>query len=145
MSANYVVSRIKEALYNAKGNKAKAKQQIIAWAKTDVQLLEGLTRAHLGGIVDFNINRVESGKGLPSTASPAAKAAPKKAQRKMVNPAQGSAFGQEILKTVSSGNATVFGLESYESPNLPSKDSGASQRHVDALNHIASFSGNKVN
>ena len=145
MSANYVVSRIKEALYNAKGNKAKAKQQIMAWARTDVQLLEGLTRAHLSGIVDFNINRVESGKGLPSAAAPSRGSAPKKAKRKMVNPAKGSAFGQEILKTVSSGNATVFGLESYESPNPPSKDNAASQRHVDALNHIASFSGNKVN
>lgn len=137
MSANYVVSRIKEALYNAKGNKKIASQQIMAWAMDDMQLLKGLTRAHLGGIVAYNIERVASGKAGDDNSHAQLNQTPN-SSRKMVNPKDSSEFGRELLKTVSKG--VVFGLESYETPTAPVK---TSQRHIDTLNHIASFSKGK--
>lgn len=139
MSVNYVVSRIKEALYNAKGNKKLAAKQVTAWAQQDTELLNGLTRAHLGGIVAFHVDRVASGRAdtdapaTPAASAPQKPAAPK---RKVVNPAQGTKFAQEILRGASDPNAQIFGLESYAAPNK----AATSKRHKDALQHIASFS-----
>lgn len=144
MSVNYVVSRIKEALYNAKGNKKLATKQIMAWALQDTELLQGLTRAHLGGIVAYHIDRVASGRADSAPSKPAANASAKAAasqQRKTVNPARGTPFAQEILKNVSNPNAPIFGLESYAAPTQ--SNAATSKRHKDALTHIASFSHTK--
>lgn len=139
MSVNYVTSRIKEALYNAKGNKKLATKQIAAWAQQDTELLQGLTRAHLGGIVAFHIDRVASGRADAETKTSGQNSNPKKQsapKRKTVNPAQGTAFAQEILRGASNPNAQIFGLESYAAP----AKAATSQRHKQALQHIASFS-----
>lgn len=140
----YLTSRIKEALYNANGNKTKAIHQITSWAAQDQQLLQALTRAHLGGIIAYHVDRVASGKPAKGSASSAKKASAKsstprasKGGKKRVNVRDGSAFGQAILKAASDTNASVFGLESYAAP---SKDDLTSQRHVDAVKHLASFS-----
>lgn len=142
--SNYLVSRIKEALYNSGGNKTKAMQQVMAWSAQDMQLLQALTRAHLSGIVAYHVDRVASGGAKSSggaaskpTAQPQARPRAASPQQKMVNPAQGSPFGQAILKAASSTNASVFGLESYEAPRREDK---TSPRHVEAMKHIASFS-----
>jgi hypothetical protein len=136
MSSNYVVSRIKEALYNANGNKKLAGEQIQAWAMEDIQLLKGLARAHLGGIVAYHIDRVASGKDVPATNQTIQKPAAASKGRSTIEPMQTSAFGREILRSAARANASVFGLESYESPTKPAK---TSQRHIDALNHIAAI------
>ncbi len=140
MSVNYVVSRIKEALYNAKGNKKLAAKQISAWAQQDTELLKGLTHAHLGGIVAYHIDRVASGRAESADKQQSANASKSRVsseqQRKTVNPARGTAFAQEILKGVSNPHAPVFGLESYSAPTK----AATSKRHKDALQHIASFS-----
>lgn len=139
-SGNYLISRIKEALYNAGGNKTKAMNQIMAWSAQDMQLLQALTRAHLSGIVAYHVDRVASGgaKGASKAAPSKPKAKPAAPQaRKTVNPAQGNPFGQAILKAASSADSAVFGLESYESPR---RAEHTSSRHVEAMKHIASFS-----
>lgn len=150
-SSNYVLSRIKEALYNSNGNKAQAMRQVLSWAGTDMQLLQGLTRAHLSGIVAYHVDRAAAGraggagemrsagakKKTPPAEPIARRATPKVGQRRMVSPSQGSPFGQEILKAASNTRSQVFGLESYESP-VPAQPT--SKRHEDVMRHLASFS-----
>lgn len=144
MSANYVVSRIKEALYNAGGDKRQAGQQILAWAMEDMQLLKGLSRAHLGGIVAYHVDRVAAGKEAPEHTRRAEKpatqtpqAATQAARQTIESTQQTSAFGREILRSASRADAAIFGLESYEAP--VSRPAKTSQRHIDALNHIAAI------
>lgn len=140
----YVQKCIIQALKAAGGNKARALQQVMAWAAKDMNLLQGLTRAHLNGIVAYHIERVASrqGGGTMNNVSPAPRIKPQASQpkREMVKPSQGNAFGQQILRAASSGNAQMFGMESYQSPTRPSEEDGkTSQRHIDAMMHIASF------
>lgn len=135
MSLEYAENRIKEALKLAKGNPAKARQQIIAWAMEDSQLLFALAKPHLSGIVAYNIERVASGRADSSRqgqgGSPAPKAAPEAAApRPGKKPEQ---FGLEILKAVA-GNPAIFGLEDT---GAMKKASPVSQRHVDAIRAIA--------
>ncbi len=143
-ASTYLTSRLKEALYNAKGNKAKAMQQIISWSAQDMQLLQALTRAHLSGIVAYHIDRVAEGKEATSvmpSKSPAAvprKATGKKPSRKRVDPARGNAFGREILKAASNAEASIFGLETYRAPTR--QDEQSSNRQADVMKHLASFS-----
>ncbi len=137
-----MTSRIKEALYNADGNATKAIQQITAWSQQDHQLLHALTRAHLGGIVAYHVERVSSGKSVqdkpaPSARRPVKNAAAVKPEKRRVDVRKGSPFGQAILRAASSPKASIFGLESYDAPT---RDDKISQRQIDAMKHIASFS-----
>lgn len=138
MSSTYVETRIKDALKASKGNKARASQQLIAWAMQDIKLLQGLTRAHLGGIVAYNVDRVASGRAEVTRSKPAPK--PKTAAP-ITKPATGDGFGKELLKAVASENAAVFGLETYSSPSGTTQ---TSQRHIDAMSQIVSASKNKL-
>ncbi len=129
MSQEYAESRIKEALKLAKGNQAKARQQVITWAMQDERLLQALTKSHLSGIVAYNIDRVASGRA-EAAKHPAALAETKttKAKKEPV-------FGMELLKAVASSSADVFGLEH----NAPLGRRGqASQEHIDAIQAIVS-------
>ena len=137
MSMEYAEKRIKEALNLAKGNRLKARQQVIAWTYEDSKLLHELTKAHLNGIVAYNVERVDSGR------AEAAKAAPPKVEPKAKKQAAPQAkpkseeekFGLEILKAVAGSNPAIFGLED---PGAPRGRTGASQKHIDAINALAS-------
>lgn len=126
MSLKYAEAKIKEALMNADGNQARARQQIIAWAMEDAKLLQALTKHHLTGIAAYHVERVASGR----TVKP--KAAPPKPKPK-VDAGEG-AFGKEILKAVANSSSAIFGLEGYVSPNRRGQ---ASQRHIDAIRQMA--------
>ncbi|MCC6598140.1 MAG: hypothetical protein IT559_05075 [Alphaproteobacteria bacterium] len=136
MSLEYAENRIREALKLTKGNQAKARQQIIAWACEDARLMQALARPHLSGIVAYNVERVASGRAdarheaekniAAPKASPKEKAAPKKEN-----------FGLEILKAAAGQDTQIFGLEDT---GAPQKRGQASQAHIDALKSIASKS-----
>ncbi len=131
MSLEYVERRINEALAQAKGNTTKARQLLIKAAQGDLRLLHGLTKAHLNGIVAYNIERVASGRGEKGKKKPAPPAKPKTPQKEK--------FGMEILKAVVNSGA-VFGMEA----GTPSRKKGqASQQHIDAIRTMAEKSKKK--
>ena len=70
MSLEYAEQKIQQALKLSKGNQARARQQVIAWALEDDTLLKALTRSHLTGIVAYNIERVASGRAAAARRSP---------------------------------------------------------------------------
>ena len=76
MSLEYVERRINEALKLSKGNATKARQIVIKWCQDDIRLLHGMTKAHLNGIVAYNIERVASGRSAKAKAKGSAGAAP---------------------------------------------------------------------
>lgn len=124
MSKEYAEKRIKEALKKTNGNAVKARQQVIAWTYEDAKLLHALTKAHLTGIVAYNIERILSGRGTaedhPVPETPAQKA-----------PAKEENFGTELLKAVAGNSGAMFGLEGY-SPGR-AKRPKVSKSHIAAI------------
>lgn len=127
MSLDYVERRITEALKASKGNTTKARQTLIKWCQDDLKLLHGLTKAHLNGIVAYNVDRVASGRSDKSKKKPA----PAKPQVKATGKEK---FGMEILKAVVN-SGSVFGMEAGAAPR---KKGQASQQHIDAIKKLAS-------
>ncbi len=127
MSLDYAEKMIAKALRAAKGNQTIAKQQIIAWAQQDTKLLQGLTKAHLTGIVAYHIDRVASGRAErsknPLPSKPKGQKAPAKED-----------FGMELMKAVASSSAAVFGLEGGAPTGRRGK---VSENHIRALQQIA--------
>ena len=127
MDKNYVEEKIKDAIKRSGGNMTRARQQIIAWAFEDARLLQELTKAHLSGIVAYNIERVASGRAASQkqVEEPVAE---------MPTPKEEEAdFGVEILKAVAGNSGAVFGFE----PSTMKKRPQVSQGHVDALRMMA--------
>ena len=130
MSLEYAEKRIKDALKGASGNKTKARQQIIAWTYEDPKLLHALTKAHLSGIVAYNVERVASGRADLARKKKAAPAKPApKQQAKPSNKEE--AFGLQILKAAGASSST-FGFE-----DAGPQKRGASQSHINAIRAIA--------
>lgn len=125
MSREYAEERIKEALKLSKGNPTKARQRVIGWTFEDPKLLQALARPHLTGIVAHAVNRVEMKQDLQE---PEVSQDPKKLD---MSPAT---FGQEILSALQNNSTPMFGMESSAAPM---KRPQASQKHIDALKHIA--------
>lgn len=140
MSSEYAENRIKDALKLARGNRNKARQQLIAWTYEDAKLLHALTKAHLSGIVAYNIERVASGRAdaakakreAPPPPSPQQKQPPRQAQAPQ-KPKQEETFGMQILKAAT-GSPEVFGLEDQ---GRPQKRGAASQNHINAIRALA--------
>lgn len=124
MSREYAEKKIKEALHLTRGNAAKARQQLIAWAMEDHKLLKELTAPHMIGIVAHAIGRVMSGKTEPENVS--------MPQGKAQNSNEDS-FGMDILKAIAAGDSAQFGQESY---GRPVKKQGVSQQHIDAIQQM---------
>ena len=132
MSLEYAERRIAEALKQAKGNQARARQQVIAWALQDDKLLQALTKSHLSGIVAYNIERVASGRAA------AARKAQKPVQKKPANAQkqnQEADFGVELLRAVASSSTEVFGLENGSAGI--GRPGEVSQNHINAIRAIA--------
>ncbi len=129
MSLDYVEKRIDEALKLSKGNATKARQTVIKWCQEDLKLLHGLTKAHLNGIVAYNIDRVTSGRSDKSKKKPAPK--PQLSGKEK--------FGMELLKAVVN-SGSIFGLEATQAPR---KKGQASQQHIDAIKKLAAKSKTK--
>lgn len=124
MSKEYAESKIKEALRMHDGNLARARQQIIGWAKHDVVLLQALTRPHLDGIVSYQVERVASGRAEIEKRHPEAPAVSKEED-----------FGMDLLRAVVATNVPVFGMENS---SAPVKRKVASKQHIDAIHLMAS-------
>lgn len=131
MSLEYAEKRIAEALTLSKGNQARACRQLMSWAlNEDTELLQSLTKAHLSGIVFYNVERVASGR---AAAAKKKATAPKPANKS--NPKAEEDFGMELLKAVASSSSEVFGLEH----NAPLGRKGqVSQNHINAIRAMAS-------
>lgn len=136
MSLEYAERRIKEAIKLHGKNKAKIRQQIIAWTYEDPKLLQILTKPHLSGIVAYHMDRVMSGR------SEKAKAAPPPAPKKL--PPKGRRdedFGMEIMRALVGAPGATFGFEETGGPTA--KRGKVSQSHVDALKQMAARSKDK--
>ena len=131
MSLEYAERRIAEALKLAKGNQARARQQVTAWALQDDKLLQALTKSHLSGIVAYNIERVASGRA--AAARKAQKPTPKPANK--AAPQKEADFGVELLKAVASSSSEVFGLENGSAGI--GRPGQVSQNHINAIRAIA--------
>lgn len=125
MSREYAEQRIKEALKKTGGNAVKARQQVIAWTYEDAKLLHALTKAHLTGIVAYNIERILAGRGAAEEHS--IPDAPKQSRSKK----EEENFGMELLKAVAGNSGSTFGLEAY-SGGAP-KRRQVSKGHIDAI------------
>ena len=125
MSLEYVERRIAEALKLAKGNETRARQTVIKWCEEDQRLLHGITKAHLNGIVAYNIERVASGRSAKAKKVPAPKPKAKDNSKER--------FGMEILKAVMN-SSSVFGMDQDARPR---KKEQASQQHIDAIKKLA--------
>lgn len=130
MSREYAEGRIKEALKKTNGNAVRARQQVIAWTYEDPKLLHALTKAHLSGIVAYNIERILAGRG---TAEVAEQQSSDNVKSKA--PAQKEEnFGAELLKAVAGNSGAQFGLESYSSGGTSRNK--VSKNHIDAINAL---------
>ena len=129
MSMDYVEKRVKEALKLSKGNALKARKQLMAWTYEDVKLLHALTQNHLSGIVAYHIDRVKSGRSDKAKIPPLM-------SKKAAASKKPESFGMEILKAVVN-SGELFGLET---PGMTRKRGQASQRHINAINQMASKS-----
>lgn len=127
MSLEYAENRIREALKKARGNPAKARQQIIAWTFEDTKLLHALARPHLTGIVAHAVNRVIYRENIEAEQEDI----PQTRQKLNMPPAT---FGQEILNALQSNNTPQFGREGVAPPVRRKQ---ASQEHIDALRRLA--------
>lgn len=123
---SYIEQKIEEALKAAKGNTTRARQTVMEWCEKDSKLLIGLTRAHLNGIVAYNIDRVASGRAENSKKKTPPPQKPKIPEQEK--------FGMEILKAVV-GSSSQFGMDS-----APRKKGQASQQHIDAIKALAAKS-----
>ena len=131
MSREYAEKRIKEALKKTGGNALKARQQVIAWTYEDAKLLHALTKAHLTGIVAYNIERILSGRGAAKDQA-AAESKPRNKSSKEEN------FGTELLKAVAGNSGEIFGFDSNGVAR--SKRPKVSKSHIQAIQAIT---GNK--
>jgi len=122
MSREYAEKRIKDALVKSNGNAVKARQLVTSWCAEDQKLLHALTKAHLTGIIAYNIERIASGR----SARGSEKTAPtqKQTAKKEEN------FGMELLKAVAGNGGLTFGLEGSA---VPKKRTKVSKEHLDAI------------
>lgn len=130
MSREYAEGRIKEALKKTNGNAVRARQQVIAWTYEDPKLLHALTKAHLSGIVAYNIERILAGRGTAEAVEqqPSGNAQSKASPKKEEN------FGEELLRAVAGNSGAQFGLESYSSGG--NSRTKVSKNHIDAINAL---------
>lgn len=131
MSREYAEGRIKEALKKTNGNAVRARQQVIAWTYEDPKLLHALTKAHLSGIVAYNIERILAGRGTAETTGQQESSSTSKTT---ASPKKEESFGVELLKAVAGNSGAQFGLESYSSGGTARKK--VSKSHIDAINAL---------
>ena len=130
MSREYAEGRIKEALKKTNGNAVRARQQVIAWTYEDPKLLHALTKAHLTGIVAYNIERILAGRGAAEETHTHTQESAKKSDAKDKE----ENFGMELLKAVAGNGGVQFGMESYSGGGQRRKK--VSKSHIDAINAL---------
>lgn len=129
----YSEGKLREALRLAEGDEGRAVRLVLGWVGDDPELLLGLARPHLNGIVAYAVNRAarhveQEPEPEPPPEMPDFDSLP------------GEAFGKELLKAVAFGQPTRFGREALAPNPLAPKKHGASRRHIDAIYQIATLS-----
>ncbi len=131
MAFSYIDKQIFEALKKAKGNKAKARSNVMSMLAEDHGFLMALTKPHLQGIISLAIDR---------TIKHMEKAAKGDGSIDLPKNAKGDRFGLDLLKALGGANAAKFGQESAAPPVRKKQ---ASDDHVKALKMMASKSKTK--
>ncbi len=129
MSRHYADTKIKQALKLSNGNAARARQQIIALAQDDMDLLKALARPHLDGIVAYQVERVVSGRADSEKDRP-----------EHIIPEKGENFGMDLLRAIAASDVTIFGQEDVSSTK---KRKAASQQHIEAIHKLAAKNRDK--
>ncbi len=136
MKVRYVESRIQEALKQTGGNQTRAIQMVMAMAMEDAQLMQGLAKPHLKGIVAHaighvvnNLGKIEDDDAVPEEPE---------LQESLVEDGRADEFGLAILKAVAGESNPKFGQD--KGGASVSKRGKASKRHIDAINYMASKS-----
>ena len=124
MSREYVDTKIKDALKLCNDSMSLARQQIVALAQEDNELLKALVRPHLDGIVAYQVERVASGRAEKEEEHPDSPL-----------PKIDDEFGMKLLKAAVAQDVTVFGQDKMRAPR---KRKIASKQHIDAIHKMAS-------
>lgn len=124
MSREYAENKIKDALKLCNGSVGLARQQIVALAQEDMDLLKALVRPHLDGIVGYQIERVASGRA-------------DKEEKHPDFPLSGTdeEFGMKILRAAVAQDVKVFGRDDLHHTK---KHKIASKQHIEAIHKMAS-------
>jgi len=124
MSKEYAQNKIKDALKLCNGNQKLARQQIVALALEDTDLLKSLVSPHLDGIVAYQVERVASGRAEKEDQHP-----------EIPLPKIDDEFGMKLLRAAVSDDVTVFGRDNMRAPR---KRKIASKQHIEAIHKLAS-------
>ncbi len=124
MSNEYAENKIKDALKLCNSNMKLARQQIVALAQEDSELLKALVRPHLDGIVAYQVERVASGRAEKEEDRP-----------EIPLPKIDDDFGMKLLRAAVSDDVAVFGRDNMRQPR---KRKIASKQHIDAIHKMAS-------
>ena len=126
MSTQYAKNKIKDALKLCNGNMNLARQQILALAQEDMDLLKSLVRPHLDGIIAYQVERVASGRAEEKeTVHP-----------DIPLPEMDDAFRMSLLRAAVAQDVTVFGQDKMRQPR---KRKIASKQHIETIHKLASF------
>jgi hypothetical protein len=142
MSHEYAMSRVKDALEKSDGNHLKAQRLLLQWLEKDHSLLLGIVAPHLQSLITYAINHAALPHN-PHRQIPA-KSAPPQASPSRVSPREAGEFGAAVLDSLKNGRPPA-GVGFGEAPvrGAVSKPGQASQKHIDAINKIASASKSK--
>ncbi|MCK5384778.1 MAG: hypothetical protein KAJ29_04320 [Alphaproteobacteria bacterium] len=124
MSKEYAKNKIKDALKLCNGNMSLVRQQIVALAQEDLDLLKALVRPHLEGIVAYQVERVASGRAEEEKDHP-----------DVPLPKIDEEFGMKLLRAAVAQDVTVFGRDEMRAPR---KRKIASKQHIEAIHKMAS-------
>jgi hypothetical protein len=124
VSKEYAENKIKDALKLCNGNMGLARQQIVALAYEDMDLLRTLVRPHLDGIVAYQVERVASGRAEKEEYRP-----------ELPLPKIDDDFGMKLLRAAVADDVRVFGRDNMRQPR---KRKIASKQHIEAIHKMAS-------
>jgi hypothetical protein len=124
MSHEYAMSRVRDAIEKSEGNHLKAQRLILSWIEKDHTLLFGLVMPHMQGIITHAVSHVLNPPPPPKKPAP----------RRLDVAGESSEFGAALLQGLKTENVS-FGEATPKGIAKPGK---ASQKHIDAINHLAS-------
>ena len=129
MSREYSLSRVRDALDAADGNKAEAQRILMRWLEKDQSLMVGLVAPHLKSIVSHAVDYIDSKSRADETP-------PDEEMHSRPSP-EGDATGANILETLL-GQSKGSGGPQFGNFDEPATRPGkASAKHVKAIHAIA--------
>ena len=130
MSREYSLSRVRDALDSAKGNKAEAQRIVTGWLEKDQSLMVGLVAPHLKSIVSHAVDYVDGQSRVEDQK-------PEETEMLSRPSPEGDATGANILETLL-GQSKGSGGPQFGNFDEPATRPGkASEKHVKAIHAIA--------